>query len=68
MDRPIVFITIAFAAGIAAAKTFPFVPFWLTFLFVLIFFCLSIYAYWQKINLSFLILILCFLSGFLLLQ
>jgi competence protein ComEC len=64
MDRPIVWITIAFSLGIIIGK-YVSPPFWLIFLFFLSFFILSMIAYAKKLNLSAFILVLCFLAGML---
>ena len=62
MDRPIVFITIAFAGGIILANSLP-IPLWLMILFLAVFLALSLYGYRQKLDLSLFVLVLAFLLG-----
>jgi len=64
VDRPIVFITVAFSLGIVIGK-YLILPFWPFFLFFLIFFVLSLIAHVKKLNLSLFVLVLCFLAGIL---
>lgn len=67
MERPLVFITIAFAAGIVFGK-FISIPLYLSFLLLLVFLIIYLYALFQKVNSSYLILITFFLLGMLLFQ
>jgi len=62
MDRPIIFIAIAFSLGIVFGKYFPF-PFWLLSILLLIFFILAVIAYIKKLNLFPFILVLSLLAG-----
>lgn len=67
MSRPIVYITIAYAAGIVLANSLA-TPLWLTIMFLTVFLALSIYACWQKIDFSLLVLALSFLLGLFMFQ
>jgi len=67
MERPLVFISVAFAIGIVFGK-FISIPLYLSFSFLLVFLLIYLYALFQKVNSSYLILITFFLLGMLIFQ
>jgi len=62
MDRPLVFVTIAFTIGIIFESIFS-IPLWLLLPILLVFLVISFYAIIKKVSPSYLILLLSFLLG-----
>lgn len=62
MDRPIVFLTIAYSAGIVLGKYLN-IPLWWSAIFLAVFIFISFFALFRKHSVSFLIIIVVFLSG-----